>query len=137
MSRSTVERVWEAHGLVCAVVRMDMGHRCGYVRVSDAHPWFEQGYTDAVDGRKMPRKANGRPDFQADRDFEYEDRIESHVDVHGGLTYAGKAPGDLPETGWWFGFDCAHLDDTPDTWTKHAVSSEVEQMAEQLAAVGK
>ena len=70
------------------------GNWCGYVGVSDAHPWHGKGYND------LP---------------------EYGPEVHGGLTFANScqegppeqtichipAPG-TPDHLWWFGFDCAH-----------------------------
>lgn len=133
MAHSVIERAWQTHGLDCAVLLMtNMGHRCGYVAVPEGHPWFGLGYFDAVDGRKMPRDAKGCPDFFAPTDIDHEDRIEAHIDVHGGITFSAEASGDL-DRGWWFGFDCAHLDDSPAVWTEDRVASEVERMAEQLA----
>lgn len=86
----------EATGLPCLIVRNPRGgNLCGYVGVAEGHSLFEQDY--------------GIPD----------------VDVHGGLTFADKCtetedegryichvpdPGE-PKHVWWFGFDCAHLND--------------------------
>ena len=78
-----VEREWEHAGLKCAVVQArEAGNRCGYVRVPPTHSLHGKDY-DAPD-----------------------------VNVHGGLTFSEVEPcveGD--GTGWWFGFDCAHLGD--------------------------
>lgn len=86
----------DATGLPCLIVRHDrMGFLCGYVGVSEGHPAYGKGYSD-VD-----------------------------VNVHGGLTFAGKCrPGDTeargichvpgpgePDHVWWLGFDCAHSGD--------------------------
>ncbi len=92
-----------ATDLDCLMVRQPRaGHWCGYVGVTDGHPFFEQDYdncrTDGEDG---------------------------WLNVHGGLTYAAFcAESDDPATGvchvpkpgrphkvWWLGFDCAHLGD--------------------------
>lgn len=40
----------------------------------------------------------------------------------------------LAPKGWWFGFDCAHLDDSPLIWTEDRVAGEVERMAAQISA---
>lgn len=66
---------------------MRAGHRCGYVRIPENHPWHGKSCGD------IP------------------------VECHGGLTFSkeflteeiGFAPGH------WIGFDCAHLGDCPDT----------------------
>lgn len=141
---STIERTWTVHDLPCAVLLMDMGHRCGYVSVPEGHPYHGLGYSDQA--------PNGPADYE-DRPIDdagmggmiamlggaegldtWANRIEAHIAVHGGLTYTGTHPGDLPK-GWWFGFDCAHADDDASYWTEDRVASEVERMAEQLAAV--
>ncbi len=143
--RSTVERLWKAHGLDCAVLRMDMGHRCGYVNVPPEHPWHGIAYNAEapegsadVEGRTLDDAGMGGMIalLGGEKGVEqWSDRIEAHVAVHGGLTFSNTSAGDLPE-GWWFGFDCAHLDDTPDYWTEERVAQEVEKMAEQVAARG-
>jgi hypothetical protein len=93
----------EATGLPCLIKRSPLGALCGYVGVSEGHPWFGQGYDDvrvAIDGP---------PDYP---------------EVHGGLTFAGfcqegpedktvchiPGPGE-PDRVWWLGFDCAHAFD--------------------------
>lgn len=82
-------------GRPCLIVRNSMGALCGYVAVDPGSPLHG-------------------------RDYDYCD-----VDVHGYLTYEGPCQGTddeahgvchVPEPGspddvWWFGFDCAHLDD--------------------------
>lgn len=83
----------EKTGLPCLAVRNRLsGNWCGYVGLSDGHPWYGKDYNS--------------PD----------------VDVHGGLTFAGMCrPGNTEAVGichvpgpgqpdhvWWFGFDCAH-----------------------------
>ncbi len=83
-------RQWqdEATGLECLASRNHAGAWCGYVGVPDGHPWFGQGYDDA-------EPAPGQ-----------------YVEVHWGLTYAGKIEGEgLPGGLWWLGFDCCHSGD--------------------------
>jgi len=82
----------EATGLPCLVKRSNLGgNLCGYVGVSEGHPWFGKDYG------------------------------EIDAEVHGGLTYSGfcqegddartichvPAPGE-PDRVWWLGFDCGH-----------------------------
>lgn len=84
----------EATGYPCLIKRNRMGALCGYVGVSEGHPYFQKHYDD-VD-----------------------------VSAHGGLTYSDMCQEDpenhgichLPEPGepehvWWLGFDCGHYDD--------------------------
>ena len=51
MSDSTIERQWQAHGLDCVVLRVDIGfgpaHRCGYVRVTEGHPFYRVSYNES------------------------------------------------------------------------------------------
>lgn len=100
--RTWVESTGETEGLAWVVVANSMGHRCGYVSVPEDHPWFGCGYSDPVN-----------PLMYAD---DWENHIDSKVDVHGGITFADKKPpvdGDFAED-WWFGFDCAHAGDARD-----------------------
>lgn len=114
-------------GFSCFVLRNHVGNWCGYVGVPREHPAYEQEYDDV------------------------------NVDVHGGLTYAGKCsppichvpePG-MPDDVWWFGFDTGHYDDLSpalsgyrdfvvDYETYRTVAytrDETERLAEQLAAL--
>ena len=88
----------EATGLPCLVKRSPLGgNLCGYVGVSEGHPWFGKDYG------------------------------EIDAEVHGGLTFADfcqegdeartichvPGPGE-PDRVWWLGFDCGHTwDVTP------------------------
>lgn len=140
----------EETGLPCLVVRGPSGALCGYVAVSEGHPWFEKPY------------GGGGWDDQTAPDCV--------IDVHGGLTFSdlgdeGRPESEgichVPEEGqpdhvWWFGFDCAHAwDITPGSNARlreHAphlahpapdevyrdlgyVRREVERLARQLKAV--
>lgn len=121
----------EETGYNCLIVRNNFGALCGYVGITETHPYFEQHY-DKVD-----------------------------VGIHGGLTFSDycmkdkKIRGvchitDSPEDNiWWLGFDCAHLGDyvpgiklasflagTPDTYKDfNYVINEVEYLAKQLKAL--
>jgi hypothetical protein len=100
----------EATGLDCLMVRNHGGNWCGYVGVAEGHPWFGVGYAECA-------KPCGEDWCTHSPD--------SHVEVHGGLTYAAfcqedAEPGhgichiaapDRPERVWWFGFDCGHYRD--------------------------
>jgi hypothetical protein len=76
---------WKAHGLDCMLVRGPMLAWCGYVGVKPGHPAFDKDYHNVG------------------------------VDVHGGLTYAGRCDGHIchiddegGEPTYWLGFDCSH-----------------------------
>lgn len=108
-------------GYDCRVVRHYYGHLCGYVRIPGDHPLFRTDDAEPVPGRlrdridqMMKEPIGGRPPAQVLMSV-----IEGHirsgllVDVHGGITYSG--PGVLADdeivSGWWWGFDCNHMDD--------------------------
>jgi hypothetical protein len=102
----------EATGLPCLLKRNPLGALCGYVGVSEGHPWHGQGYSPGYSGECD------------DTELPPALRALDAVEVHGGLTYADScqdgpegetichvaAPGE-PEPLWWFGFDCAHAFD--------------------------
>lgn len=116
--RSWIESRFEAEGLECVVLALDMGHRCGYVKVPDDHPWFGLRYWDGTDGHRQPIKTErpfiGTPDHEhPDYDRERE-CVEDVLVIHGGVTFDGERPNEDCESGWWFGFDCAHLGDARD-----------------------
>jgi hypothetical protein len=120
-------------GFACMALRGPMGNWCGYVGVPKEHPAYGKGYDD-VDVR-----------------------------VHGGLTYAARCCGHIchvpqpgmPDDVFWFGFDCGHaFDVSPGLEARMRgihmplmrypmevyrdlpyVRSEIESLAEQLAAV--
>lgn len=90
----------------------EIGALCGYVVVLPGHP------------------AHG------------EDKRGVDVDVHGGLTFAGRHDADEP--GWWLGFDCAHAGDLMPCTRLHLggtyrdiayVRAECESLARQLVAM--
>lgn len=101
-----------ATGLPCLIVRNRAGALCGYVGVSEDHPWFKVDYGDHI----------GEP---CTDEYCYEHRPDAIVNVHGGLTYSalcqeGRPEGEgichIPDHGqpdrvWWFGFDCNHAFD--------------------------
>jgi len=81
--RNVIER-GRVSGLDYLIVGLSIGHRCGYVRLPEGHPWHDVSSEDeALDG----------------------------VRVHGGVTFCGEL--DEAE-GIWLGFDCAHSDDARD-----------------------
>ncbi len=74
-------------GFEWEIVHNGMGIRCGYIRVTPGHPWFEKDYA------------------------------EIDASCHGGFTFArhGTAcPTHGPEAEWWLGFDCGHGGDGMD-----------------------
>lgn len=118
----------EATGLPCLIVRNHYGALCGYVGVTEGHPFFDISY----------------------------EQTENYLNVHGGITFTGFCQKDniehgichIPDPGqsdrvFWFGFDCAHYYDlTPaarlPTWGQQTyrdieyVQDQVRSLALQL-----
>jgi hypothetical protein len=87
MSKNKIEKEFSYKGFDCVIMGTTMGHRCGYIAVSEPS---EQMLEDAYD-----------------LDF----------DVHGGITYGGSSkdyPIISTEERFWLGFDCAHYNDAKD-----------------------
>lgn len=131
--------------LDCLMVRSPSGGNwCGYVAVTEGHPFYERDYSDCY----------------GSADSESEDR---YLDVHGGLTFSDfcaetKDPGrficHVPEPGrpekvWWLGFDCAHAWDLSPAYAaypswpnrpdesykdRYYVEAEVRSLARQIKA---
>lgn len=85
---------WRFEGIPCLLTRHpSMGHLCGYVGMTEDHPWFGMNYNDL------------------------EEKYE--IRVHGGVTYSEPCMGHVchvPREGesdhvFWQGFDCGHCDD--------------------------
>ena len=161
-----VDRKWQAHGLTCAVVAIDMGHRCGYVGVPKSHPLYGKGYGDIMpDVKKSDLGEEPIGDrgimsvFCAAGDGE-DVRLDLYFDVHGSLTYSGDGDKGYPIKApvWWFGFDCGHAGDNKDPgilkrfhknnlyswddpngviWGEEYVVHQCEKLAEQLAKFGE
>jgi len=122
-------------GLPCLIVRGPLGALCGYVGVTESHPWFRRDYDDST----------------------------VDISVHGGLTFAAPCSPDgdegrsichVPDPGepdhmWWFGFDCCHINDlVPGARSQYPGSDDVYRdldfvagqcanLARQLVAAGR
>lgn len=95
-----VEKHWKHSDLVCVVIASEMGHRCGYVGIPITHPLAGTNHDNLYD-----------------------------IDVHGGLTYSawgGSYPIPAVNT-WWFGYDCAHYNDSRD---RSIISEKYEELLE-------
>ena len=114
---------FEHAGLKCLILRSpDWGHLCGYVGITEGHPWFEKECNQCLIGCKGQRKELGEC-LTWDCTWEEEHPSpQSLIEVHGGLTFSGLGDGEWRPAGyWWFGFDCAHAGDL------------IPEMAEQMA----
>lgn len=83
-------------GLPCLAVRHSTsGHWCGYVGVSEGHPYFGRPYDEAlVECIELTFADKCHPNATED---------------HGICHIAGEGE---PDHVWWFGFDFAHAGDT-------------------------
>lgn len=81
------ETRFECKGYECRVLFMNMGYRCGYIKIPKGHPLCVDDY----------------------------DYINNFVNCHGGLTYAAYyLNGEKCDDGVWVGFDCRHSEDAID-----------------------
>ena len=117
----TIER-FEYKGYQCLIRKnLHMGILLGYVGLPEGHKFYGKYY----------------------------DKLERHIEVHGGVTFAdffhnGEVERDLINSGlWWIGFDCGHwmdvipnfqLHDYPGATYKDAdfVRKEIKSMVDQL-----
>ena len=91
--------------LPCLAVRNSLGAWCGYVGVSEDHPWHGVGKDVCILGCGQEDYCSHKPRLL--------------LRAHGGVNYAAACDGNeeygvchVPEPGqpeavWWFGFDCA------------------------------
>jgi len=96
-----VLKQWDRADYVCVVNVNPLGFRCGYVGVRPDHPLHGKDYCTFWDlGERY------------------------HFNVHGGLTFSSDSNEDYPvkldrqwskNHVWWFGFDCGHSGDAPET----------------------
>lgn len=113
----TEPNVWDREHV--HMQRNDGGAWCGYVGVGKKHPLYGVHYNDYVpippnfSEREFTDRSPVLPLFTLDHD-RYEQgevSLDVAIDVHGGITYAGRAYWDEASPLWWFGFDCAHSTD--------------------------
>ena len=115
-----VEKDWTSKAeLRCVVIMTDMGHRCGYVGVTNIHPFYGKGYSDPAPIEEFEKVAEGDIGKRGVIDLICCDPDKPHIgilfNVHGGITYsAGSDKYPVKSNLWWFGYDCAHCDDSKD-----------------------
>lgn len=146
------EKVWIRDRNICCVIMTDMGHRCGYVGIAPEHPLYGHGYNDKPEILQDSRKTLEQTEIGKRGPIEvlmfcYEDgvRISSFFDVHGSITYSGgnygyptkvstwrtwpcRSGASFFYTPWWFGYDCAHVDDGKDLSVLSDKLREIEEM---------
>jgi hypothetical protein len=122
------------------LVSLFHGHWNGYVRVPQNHPLYRVPYNIPHPALQKSRVADSPvgkrgviPLFCAQDSEELAGDL--YFDVHGSLTFSGPRMGDCKGDDWWFGFDTAHCDDTPENCPKEYVIEQVEHLAVQLFAL--
>jgi len=126
VSGLTLEKEWEAHGLLCRITLHPRMHtRCGYVRVAEGHPFykvaFDRAVTVEINKARMSDSVEDLP-FEAiiaamrggNAIDKWLRTPSSFVRAHGGITYSDALhPAERQERPgeWWFGFDCGHAGD--------------------------
>ena len=120
-----VESDFNYKGYRCVTIFTDMGHRCGYVGLPEGHHLYGKGYDDTLNftykdchdlkvDKMSPINWMGMWFDEEENNM----KIVYYFNVHGGITYinGGKDSKYPVESDlWWFGFDCGHYLDAPDT----------------------
>lgn len=137
-----IEKDWTTvAGLRAVAIISGTGHRCGYVGVAPGHPLHGKDYREEVDALTSyvdavtagPAGDRGVVDLFC-MSVSGVKHTPAHIfDVHGSLTFSGgnnqyPVVADL----WWFGFDCNHLYDNPDTCDLEFVTHNCERLARQI-----
>lgn len=122
MKTYIVEDIGTYRGFTYCVLGLDLGHRCGYVRIPSDHYLFNRTYSEHLSKpsyNALRRAKIGKrgviPLFCADGKNVTMDLL---FNVHGSITFAGDFS-HIEKThpqlaGYWIGFDCAHAGDAPD-----------------------
>lgn len=137
-----IEKDWTTDsGLRAIVLWVNDSHRCGYVEVPKSHPFFGKSYNYHLDKTfwdKLPKvEFKGSPIDLLIAAGDQRDgagpRLSYFVNVHGGLTFAGELK---DQSGWWFGFDCAHLDDRT-KYIDHGVMRSLEYVTDECESLAR
>lgn len=133
--KHTIEKDWISdNGHRCVVIMTSMGHRCGYVGIDKNNLLFNTGYSEKIDitdkqKNKLLAGPLGKRNPISLLCFDGENHSPSlYFNVHGGITYAnGVSDYPVESDLWWFGFDCAHVDDAKDLTVVDASIREIEE----------
>ena len=131
-------------GYMAAIMQHPFGHNCGYVGVKKNHPLYGKSYSQHCDcliksrdkALKEPVGKRGIvPVFCYDGESASMDIV---FNIHGGITFAETTktyPIETEELLHWIGFDCSHLDDTPEKCDLDYCINECENLSKQLSDV--
>ena len=110
-----IEKDWFDGEYRAIVVMTSTGWRCGYVGIPKEHKAFGIDYYtfDAPLENQVIQAVN-------------------NIEVHGGLTYANNGVANINDGRWYFGYDCAHYNDTLEKCTLEYCINECENLIEQL-----
>jgi len=120
------------------------GHRCRYVGIPETHPLYKKHYSDPIPENlvsiweKIKQETVGKRGiieiFLVAVSEDYSN-IGLLFDVHGGITFSAHAfKSDYPNH-WFFGYDCAHYDDSPSVQTIDYCVTECLFLADQLKEI--
>ena len=119
--RYEIESEFKHEDLLCVVIMLSTGHRCGYVGVNENSKLFEVNYSDKIKSKELLNEIKnttiGKRGIISclcwDGDSVSPDIL---FNVHGGITYSdgNNYPIKKDYKLWWFGFDCAHFGDAKD-----------------------
>ena len=84
LETNIMDKTWEHSGMTCLLRHGVYNAPCGYVVLDESHPLHGSGLNDL-----------------------YDTPLVENIDVHGGITFAGK----LDDGRWAIGFDMAHYSD--------------------------
>ena len=112
-----VESEGTEQGMDWRCMVMDMGHRCGYVKIPEGHVLHGLSFDSRVSGttvgsvKEQEVGKRGLIPIFCSSASEDDDEVSLDMlfDVHGGITFGAEMDGD-----WWIGFDCSHYCDAAD-----------------------
>jgi len=132
MNEYKIEVEKKYRGFDYLVLGLNMGHRCGYIRIPSGHSLYGLDYSEQIPikFKKISKERIGKrgviPIFCAGR-LKPNDNISMDLlfNVHGGITFSGKEI--AGKKGWWIGFDCAHSGDSKDISLMDKKHREIEE----------
>jgi hypothetical protein len=131
-----IVRKWKTKsGYTALILKMDMGHLCGYIQIKDKDILFKKGYSENINEllpliQKAKEKPIGKKGIIDVFCWDGEkNTMGIAFDIHGGITFSGEV---LKKGDWWIGFDTAHAGDTPLKCNEEYCINECESLAEQV-----